>query len=713
MAGITVFGLDIGTRSIVGTVGYREKERFVVKAQRVKEHETRAMLDGQIHDIKKVGETIKAVKEELEQDIGATLSEVCIAAAGRVLRTVTTHVEHTFAEEKTVLEEDVYALSAMGVEQAYEEFISGNNTDMKFYCVGYTVIRYYMNHYPIGNPEEHKASSIGADMIVTFLPEDVVDGLYKAVEYAGLKVANLTLEPIAAISVAIPEKFRMLNIALVDVGAGTSDISITKDGAIVSYGMIPVAGDSLTELIAQHCLVDFNTAEQIKRQLTAAVENKDMVVKTVTFEDILGLPQTMPVEELLAVINPSIEEMTDRVAECIRELNGDKTVSAVFVVGGGGKIPGYTESLSKKLDIVKERVAIRGKEVMGFVDFPEHIEKDSLLVTPIGICLTFYDQNNSFVYVTFNEERIKIYDNGKLAVVDAAMQSGFPNDGLFPKRGRELNYTVEGKARIKRGESGEAAIITVNGEPADIHTPIKANDIINVMPSTAGAAAQLEVRNLPEFNQSISVNVNDKKVSLPKFVMVNGALQSGYYEIKEGDSIEMQNFYKVSQILEFMDVILPENVGIVVNNMPADKDTPVYENFSVAWGEEYVEAQSFHDLAEEYEAVLEEDVMPQAVEVTDAQKISEPDVAAGMQSMPGQAAGQAAPTVHDIVVLVNGTPLRLSGKTSYVYVDIFDYIEFDLKNPKGGGIVTMWNGQPAEYLKEIGDGDVIEVYWKN
>lgn len=713
MAGITVFGLDIGTRSIVGTVGYREKERFVVKAQRVKEHETRAMLDGQIHDIKKVGETIKAVKEELEQDIGATLSEVCIAAAGRVLRTVTTHVEHTFAEEKTVLEEDVYALSAMGVEQAYEEFISGNNTDMKFYCVGYTVIRYYMNHYPIGNPEEHKASSIGADMIVTFLPEDVVDGLYKAVEYAGLKVANLTLEPIAAISVAIPEKFRMLNIALVDVGAGTSDISITKDGAIVSYGMIPVAGDSLTELIAQHCLVDFNTAEQIKRQLTAAVENKDMVVKTVTFEDILGLPQTMPVEELLAVINPSIEEMTDRVAECIRELNGDKTVSAVFVVGGGGKIPGYTESLSKKLDIVKERVAIRGKEVMGFVDFPEHIEKDSLLVTPIGICLTFYDQNNSFVYVTFNEERIKIYDNGKLAVVDAAMQSGFPNDGLFPKRGRELNYTVEGKARIKRGESGEAAIITVNGEPADIHTPIKANDIINVMPSTAGAAAQLEVRNLPEFNQSISVNVNDKKVSLPKFVMVNGALQSGYYEIKEGDSIEMQNFYKVSQILEFMDVILPENVGIVVNNMPADKDTPVYENFSVAWGEEYVEPQSFHDLVEEYEAVLEEDVMPQAVEVTDAQKISEPDVAAGVQSMPGQAAGQAASTVHDIVVLVNGTPLRLSGKTSYVYVDIFDYIEFDLKNPKGGGIVTMWNGQPAEYLKEIGDGDVIEVYWKN
>ena len=62
-AGQLVFGLDIGTRSIVGTVGYKDGDRFVVVAQRVKEHETRAMLDGQIHDINKVGETIRVVKE--------------------------------------------------------------------------------------------------------------------------------------------------------------------------------------------------------------------------------------------------------------------------------------------------------------------------------------------------------------------------------------------------------------------------------------------------------------------------------------------------------------------------------------------------------------------------------------------------------------------------------------------------------------------------
>ena len=199
------------------------------------------------------------------------------------------------------------------------------------------------------------------------------------------------------------------------------------------------------------------------------------------------------------MMEPQIEAMTKPVAECIMELNGDKPVSAVFVVGGGGKIPGYTKKLSEELGIVKERVAVRGGDVMGFVDFPEYVQKDSLLVTPVGICLSYYEQHNNIIYVTFNEENIKIYDNGKLSVVDAAMQADFPNEGLFPRRGAELDFTVDGKKRIRRGQPGESAIIMVNGMPADIHTPIKANDVIVIMPSTAGEAARLKIGSLPAY----------------------------------------------------------------------------------------------------------------------------------------------------------------------------------------------------------------------
>lgn len=722
--GQLVFGLDIGTRSIVGTVGYRVGEKFYVVAQSIREHDTRSMLDGQIHDIYKVGKTISEVKGELEDKLGRQLKDVCIAAAGRVLKTVTVRVDQELEGDHEVGGEDIYALDSMGVEKAYAEFSEDNETDLKFYCVGYSVVRYYMNGYTIGNLEGHKAKTIGADIIATFLPEDVVDGLYKAVGVAGLEVVNLTLEPIAAIRVAIPEMYRMLNIALVDVGAGTSDISITKDGSIIAYGMIPIAGDSLTEVIAKHCLVDFATAEHIKRETG--------VKEQIEYRDIMGLPQTITTEEVEKITAPVIENMTRQVADKIRELNGDKSVSAVFVVGGGGRLPGYTQALAKELDIQKERVAVRGEEVMMNIEFLEQdAHRDSLMVTPIGICLSFYEQSNNFIFVYFNEQRIKIYDNNKVAVVDAAMQAEFPNDGLFPKRGKELNYSVNGKPRITRGELGEAAVITVNGNETDIYAPIHANDQIKVIESTAGAAAQLDINQLPEFGTTMRVEVNDKKVGLPKFACVNGNLQSGYYSIQENDNIEILNYYTVRQIAEFMDVIINQEMNIYVNNKLADMDTKVYENFSVIWTmevlqlsdkEKYDQDVSYADLPEDDGTYVKREREEMPVGVTfgnepTAQQI-EPETEELQES--GEAVTQEDVEIEtktdiplSIHVTVNGQEIQMSGKSEYVFVDVFQYIDFDLSRPKGSGIVTNLNGREAQYMESIHSGDVIEIYWKH
>lgn len=712
--GQLVFGLDIGTRSIVGTAGYRVGDKFYVVSQSVREHKTRAMIDGQIHDIYKVGETIGEVKAELESRLSVSLREVCIAAAGRVLRTVTTRVDQDFAADKEVTGEDVYALDSLGIEKAYQEFQSENDLEMKFYCVGYSIVHYYMNGYAIGNLEGHKAKTIGADIIATFLPEDVVDGLYKAVEAAGLEVVNLTLEPIAAIQVAIPEMFRMLNIALVDVGAGTSDISITKDGSIIAYGMIPTAGDSLTEIIAKHCLVDFGTAEQIKKD---AGEKE-----TIEYKDIMGLPQTITTGEIEEITLPWIEQMAGQVSDKIKELNGDKSVSAVFVVGGGGRMPGYTECLAQKLGIQKERVAIRGEEVMQNIEFlEENARKDSLMVTPIGICLSFYEQSNSFMFVTFNEQRIKLYDNNKAAVVDAAMQAEFPNDGLFPKRGRELNYTVNGKARITRGSLGESAVITVNGQEADIHTLIHANDQIRVRESTAGKDASLELNQLPEFGTVMCVYVNDKKIELPKFACVNGQLQSGYYGIREGDSIEILNYYTVRQIAEFMDILVGEEMQIRVNNREADPDTKVYENFSVLLGEadgqpDFAGYQSPAQQEQKAESRQTEDRMDtdtDAAAQTGALDTEQTDTG----ETPAGSTAEKAPEPEkkhpvQILVQVNGMPVQLSGKPGYVFVDVFDYIDFDLSKPDGRAVVTRLNGRVAQYMESITEGDVLEIFWQ-
>lgn len=678
--GQLVFGLDIGTRSIVGTVGYLGSDGFHVLAQCSREHETRAMLDGQIHDIGKVGETIRLVKEQLEEKLNRSLTEVCIAAAGRVLRTVTTHAEQGYEAEHEVTEEDVAALSTMGIEQAYEEFQRTNDTEMKFYCVGYTPMRYYMNGYQIGNPVGHKVRSMAADLIATFLPDDVVDGLYKAVELAGLHVANLTLEPIAAIQVAIPEKFRMLNMALVDVGAGTSDISITKDGTITAYGMIPVAGDSLTDILVQHCLVEFDTAERIKR--AAGVQ------EMIEYEDIMGLPQTISAKEVEEILGSFVREMAKQVADCIRELNGEKAVSAVFVVGGGGMIPGYTEALAEELGIVKERVAIRGQEVLRAVAFEnENPRTDAMMVTPVGICLSYYEQSNNFIFVSFNGKRIRLYDNGKLSVADAAVQSEFSNEDLFPKRGRALTFLVNGKSRIVRGMQGEAAVIRVNGETADIHRQVHNGDQIEMIPSTAGDAAYLELGKLPELSEQLHVAVNGSRISLPKTALVNGVLENEFYPVKEGDAVVVRNFYTVSEIAAFMDTVPGRE--ILVNDTPAKPDTKIYENFTLNWQES---GEAVSGSAGETAAGKEE-------------------TTSRNESQEAWEADSAAPD-STVTVAVNGRPVIMTGKVNYVFVDVFSFIDFDLSAPAGRAIVTRLNGRNAEYMEPLKTGDVLEIYWE-
>lgn len=728
-----VFGLDIGTRNVVGTVGYQTDDKeFVVTAQYVREHETRAMLDGQIHDIGRVAKTIKEVKDELEKQTGQPLEEVCIAAAGRVLKTVTTHVEYEYAQESVVTGEDVHTLDLLGIEKAQEALKEVNDTSYKFYCVGYSTVKFFLNDEVFISLEGHKANKIGEDIIVTFLPEDVVDGLYAAVGQAGLSVANMTLEPIAAINVAIPENYRMLNIALVDVGAGTSDISITRDGSIIAYGMIPHAGDELTEVIVQHFLVDFNMAESIKLQSTTS--------DTVTYKDIMSIEHTIPAQDVWDVAAPVVDNIAQEVSTKIRELNGDKTVSACFVVGGGGKIHGFTEKLAEDLDLPEERVALRGEEVLGDVTFEqEDIKKDPLLVTPIGICLNYYDQRNNFIMVRFNGERIKLYDNNRLTIVDAALQAGFPNDELFPKRGTPINFTVNGVARLVRGEAGDGAVVTMNGKPASINTPLEPNSEIVIEPSTAGEAAVYKISQLDEYNHSvITFIINGRRVSCPRFVQVNGELEPEDYSIRENDVIETRNYYTVRQIAQFMDLVIDTDQMIFVNNEEAGLDTLVYENFSVEWKtDEYgvarIDNNTYNDTQEsdtdEASVLAEQDANSTESDNT-VTRTSEQMMNQVLDELHDDFAKEAEASAvpenelqkndiqeedsseNTITVIVNGEPVELSGKDTYIFVDIFTHSSFDLQAGKGRAIATVINGRDAQFSEELHEGDKIELYWK-
>lgn len=746
--GQLVYGLDIGTRSIVGTVGYMYDKKFHVVAIESKPHETRAMQDGQIHDIAAVSESITEVTSRLQIKLGRPLHEVCIAAAGRVLRTVTVHVEQDLSETRDVTSEDIYSLELLGAQRAYERFIEQSTLNIKFYCVGYTVQRYYLDKYQMTDLLAHKGSNIGADVIATFLPDEVVDGLYKAVEMSGLHVADLTLEPIAAMEVAIPQSFRMLNLALVDVGAGTSDICITRDEAVVAYGMIPSAGDELTEVIAKHYLTDFEGAEQIKYACDAG--------KEFTYKDIMGVERKTTPGEVAEVVKDTVKIITREVSDQIKKLNGGKPVSAIFVVGGGGRIAGFTESLAEEMGIDATRVAVRGEDVLKNVDFKDKsLPEDSLLVTPIGICMNFFRQKNNFIFVSLNNVQYKLYDNSKLKIMDAAMQADIPNADLFPKRGAEINYTINGNKRVARGEMGEGAVIRLNGDSASLSAQIKAGDAIEVEPSTAGEPAHIRIDELPEYTDYIKLVVNGSELNVPKFAEVNGTLQSGYYDIQDGDEIIMRDYVLLPQLLEFIDLKAEKDTDILINNVVADNETKIYENFKIDLliDDSPIETAA-EPVSEEKEETAADDDAPKAAAhdennaggegtsaAADAAVKEESGKAESDGAAPGaesnaatesgaatetaaadgnapesgsdnkeEASGGSDPTAMNVTV--NGELITLHGKTSYIFVDVFDYIDFDLSKPHGKMVVTKRNGMRAEYSEYLREGDRLDIYWE-
>ena len=73
---------------------------------------------------------------------------------------------------------------------------------------------------------------------------------------------------------------------------------------------------------------------------------------------------------------------------------------------------------------------------------------------------------------------------------------------------------------------------------------------------------------------------------------------------------------------------------------------------------------------------------------------------------------QSDDVVKDIFVLINHQPVKLSGKKKYVLVDIFDFYDFDLSKPQGSDVVLKLNGQKADYLASLKDGDLIDLYWE-
>ncbi|MCI8342321.1 MAG: pilus assembly protein PilM [Firmicutes bacterium] len=654
----TVFALDIGTRSIIGMVGCVENGKVNILAIEKAEHTKRAMLDGQIEDIAQVAKIAGDVKNRLETKLGMTFDRVSVAAAGRALKTERASFELELDDIQVITDETISRLEAGAINAAEEAFESSDNSEQRrFYLVGYNVCQYYLDNYMMSSLKDHRGKNIKVDIIATFLPGEVVDSLYMAMSKIGLDIASMTLEPIAAINAAIPENLRLLNLVLVDIGAGTSDIAICREGSVIGYTMATVAGDEITETIMKKYLVDFETAEQIKFQLD---ENEEL-----HFTDILGFEQSIPKDDIMDCINENIASLCDEIGKRIVEVNGGAP-SALFLAGGGSKLNGLKDIITKSLEMDPKRVATAGNNFRMSAYSDSYDLNDPEYTTPLGIVVSSgLNLTNDGFRVLLNGKSAKLFRSGTFTVLNLLMMNGYSYQDIMGRSGQSISVIINGRRRIFYGSKSEPAVLTVNGNDGKLSDIVRAGDNIVFIPAVNGRDAD--------------VRLTDIEGVVPGMdVVVNGEIVLPSTKLENGDNV---TFEPLSE--EYSNML--KNYGLNDEETDSGRDDGNEHKSTAQKEEDAFEKQQ----GDEKQQRIEKQISTGEAEV-------------------------AKPAAETVQFVVNNVQIVLEKKKNndpYYLMDMLQHSGLNLEGLKNPVVIKV-NGEERPFGHELKFGDRVEIYEK-
>ena len=661
-----VFALDIGTRSVIGVLGYWQDHEFRVIDFEQAFHMRRAMRDGQIEDIDLVATVVNNVKTALEERSGLKFDKVSIAAAGRALKTAEASFTTDLIENEAINENLLQYMEYSAIESAQSSFEKSNAAPelaiKDYYCVGYSVKSYLLDNYKIKTLLGQKGHQATVEIIAAFLPSSVLVSLYAVTAKCNLDVENLTLEPIAAIHAVVPEDIRFLNIALVDIGGGTSDIALSKDGSIIAYDMVTTAGDEITETLMKKYLTNFNSAEDMKFAMT---NMEDIEIK-----DILGIKTTITAEEIYETSKPAIEALADAISQRILLINGSAP-AAVFLVGGGSQIRGLSAFIAEKLGMPESRVAL------GLVNTDNGITlfSDKLLsptyVTPIGIgIVSALYKGCDFFSVKVNDKKIMLFNHQKIKALDALVLAGIKPTSLVGISAPNLVFTINGNRRVIKGSPSIPGKIEVNGKPANIETLVSQGDEIKVKTAKNGdtpAVSILQLLDDTPLSDVVYVEINGK----PLLPISEDALGQCFVSFMDDIIInikEKQDTATANENLEESDVTITKLYGSDVN---ADLNKAETNETNLAANQEHL--------------------------TTDEQ--------------PNDADTEATTSIN---VILNGNPVHLSKPSDdedpFIIMQLLKFVDLDTE--KRGKLIMTVNNVDAGYSTPIQDGDSATIIWQ-
>ena len=697
-----IFALDIGTRTVVGVLGHISEDVFVLDDAVSVPHRSRAMTDGQIEDISQVARIAGFVKNSLEERNNIHLTTVSIAAAGRALRTCRIQSDTDIEDKGHLTEDAVRSIEMDAVSSAQSSLNSDpESAGMVYYCVGHTVVRYFLDDYPIKSLLGHKGRKASAEIIAAFLPGSVVESLYSVTDMNGLSVRSLTLEPIAAMNVIIPPDVRLINIALVDIGAGTSDIAISRDGSIVAYAMATVAGDEITEDIIKKYLVDFSAAEEMKVCGTDPIK----------YVNILGMEQEISTADFYQSIFPTVDMLADTISKSILEANGEAP-AAVFLVGGGSKLPDLTKIIAEKLGLPENRVVVGGQKFMKNVDAGNLSVSGPEYVTPIGIGVTAtLGTGYDFSTVTLNGQKIRVFDTNKITVIDILGTAGYKPSEIIGRSGRSLTFMLNGERKLISGTLAEPAEVTLNGVPVSLDTPVKQGSVLVFSEAVNGENASCTITDIAGDVADHKVTVDGMEFYFGTTAYANGRHVGGEYKIQNYDDITISTMDTLGEL----SMALPfdcSNICFMKNGKRLRSDYYLNDGDEIITCDksEAVEENANNiarQIAEKLESKEEIHGVPTPVGADIApeelKEMAEAAAAAADDKDPG------AP----ITVILNGHVTTLERRSSaHEFLELMALADIDTKNPPvGKDMILTLNGKSVGFMEPLKDGDEAVIRW--
>jgi molybdopterin converting factor small subunit len=243
---------------------------------------------------------------------------------------------------------------------------------------------------------------------------------------------------------------------------------------------------------------------------------------------------------------------------------------------------------------------------------------------------------------------------------------GYNPRNLIGRRGSAVSFTLNGRKEIAGGEPGEPAVIYLNDSAAGLDKPVANGDRIIVEPAVEGKPAEVFVRDYMDGYTEKSIYVIDDPYIIKPLVSINGSECSIDTLIRDGDEISIKYLEKVFELFEHLDL--------------SYYDTEVYINGKKAGLDE---------------TINNGDIITYKT----------------IEKAPNGSETARTSGTNCVNVILNGKPVVVqTNKSQCLFVDIFNYIDINVKNVKGT-IVMLLNGNKANYTDVLNDGDNIELYW--